>query len=67
MPRPPAEGAHQVVQLRGELLVVQPAVGAELLVGLPHGELDVDDVGAVDEMCRKLLANPLIEDYEIVG
>ena len=29
-------------------------------------ELDVDDAGQLDEMCRKLLANPLIEDYEIV-
>jgi phosphoribosylformylglycinamidine synthase len=30
-------------------------------------ELDVDDAGQLDDMCRKLLANPLIEDYEIVG
>jgi phosphoribosylformylglycinamidine synthase PurS subunit len=30
-------------------------------------ELDVEDVASVDEMCRKLLANPLIEDYEIVS
>jgi phosphoribosylformylglycinamidine synthase PurS subunit len=29
-------------------------------------ELDVEDAGQLDEMCRKLLANPLIEDYEIV-
>jgi phosphoribosylformylglycinamidine synthase subunit PurS len=29
-------------------------------------ELDVDDPSRLDEMCRKLLANPLIEDYEIV-
>ncbi len=29
-------------------------------------ELDVDDPGQLDDMCRKLLANPLIEDYEIV-
>jgi phosphoribosylformylglycinamidine synthase len=28
-------------------------------------ELDVDDEGQLDDMCRKLLANPLIEDYEI--
>jgi phosphoribosylformylglycinamidine synthase len=25
----------------------------------------VDDEGQLDDMCRKLLANPLIEDYEI--
>ena len=30
-------------------------------------ELDVDDAQQLDEMCRKLLANPLIEDYEIVA
>ena len=28
-------------------------------------ELDVEDHSQLDEMCRKLLANPLIEDYEI--
>jgi phosphoribosylformylglycinamidine synthase subunit PurS len=30
-------------------------------------ELDVEDAAQLDEMCRKLLANPLIEDYEILG
>jgi phosphoribosylformylglycinamidine synthase len=30
-------------------------------------ELDVDDPSQLDAMCRKLLANPLIEDYEIVS
>ena len=29
-------------------------------------ELDVEDVAQVDEMCRKLLANPLVEDFEVV-
>jgi phosphoribosylformylglycinamidine synthase subunit PurS len=29
-------------------------------------ELDVDDASRVPEMCERLLANPLIEDYEIV-
>jgi phosphoribosylformylglycinamidine synthase subunit PurS len=29
-------------------------------------ELDVDDPSEVPEMCERLLANPLIEDYEIV-
>ena len=28
-------------------------------------ELDVPDASRVPEMCEKLLANPLIEDYEI--
>jgi phosphoribosylformylglycinamidine synthase PurS subunit len=29
-------------------------------------ELDVDNPHQVPEMCERLLANPLIEDYEIV-
>jgi phosphoribosylformylglycinamidine synthase len=29
-------------------------------------ELDVEDPGDLDAMCRRLLANPLIEDYEIL-
>jgi phosphoribosylformylglycinamidine synthase len=29
-------------------------------------ELDVDDPAQVPEMCERLLANPLIEDYEVV-
>jgi phosphoribosylformylglycinamidine synthase subunit PurS len=29
-------------------------------------ELDVEDPGQLPEMCERLLANPLIEDYEIV-
>ena len=30
-------------------------------------ELDVEDAAQLDDMCRQLLANPLIEDYEIVA
>ena len=29
-------------------------------------ELEVDDLGQLPQMCEKLLANPLIEDYEIL-
>jgi phosphoribosylformylglycinamidine synthase subunit PurS len=29
-------------------------------------ELDVDDPSQLDRMCEELLANPLIEDYEIL-
>jgi phosphoribosylformylglycinamidine synthase len=28
-------------------------------------ELDVEDVGQVESMCERLLANTLIEDYEV--
>ncbi|MGI8713324.1 MAG: phosphoribosylformylglycinamidine synthase subunit PurS [Solirubrobacteraceae bacterium] len=30
-------------------------------------ELDVEDLSRLPEMCERLLTNPLIEDYEIVG
>jgi len=29
-------------------------------------ELDVEDESQLDSLCQKLLANPLIEDYEII-
>ncbi|MGH2873760.1 MAG: phosphoribosylformylglycinamidine synthase subunit PurS [Solirubrobacteraceae bacterium] len=29
-------------------------------------ELDVDDPGQLPEICRRLLTNPLIEEFEIV-
>ncbi len=29
-------------------------------------ELEVEDPGRVAEMCERLLANPLIEDYEVL-
>lgn len=28
-------------------------------------ELDVDDAAQLQPMCEKLLANPLVEDYEV--
>jgi len=30
-------------------------------------ELDVEDEAQLDSLCQKLLANPLIEDYEITS
>ena len=46
-----------------------PALGFEGVSNVHVGrlvELDVEDASQLDEMCRRLLANPLIEDYEIV-
>ena len=46
-----------------------PALGFDGVENVHVGrliELDVDDASQVDAMCQKLLANPLIEDYEIV-
>ena len=45
-----------------------PALGFENVSNVHVGrlvELDVDDESRVAEMCERLLANPLIEDYEI--
>jgi phosphoribosylformylglycinamidine synthase subunit PurS len=46
-----------------------PALGFEGARNVHVGrliELDVDDASKLPEMCERLLANPLIEDYEIV-
>jgi phosphoribosylformylglycinamidine synthase subunit PurS len=47
-----------------------PALGFSGVANVHVGrlvELDVDDDSQLDEMCRRLLANPLVEDYEIVA
>jgi phosphoribosylformylglycinamidine synthase PurS subunit len=47
-----------------------PALGFEGVRDVHIGrliELDVQDASQLDDMCQKLLVNPLIEDYEIVG
>jgi phosphoribosylformylglycinamidine synthase subunit PurS len=46
-----------------------PALGFEGVSEVRVGrlvELDVRDPARMDEMCEKLLANPLVEDYEVV-
>jgi phosphoribosylformylglycinamidine synthase len=46
-----------------------PALGFEGVANVHVGrliELDVEDPDRLEEMCEQLLANPLIEDYEIV-
>jgi phosphoribosylformylglycinamidine synthase len=45
-----------------------PALGFEGASHVRIGrlvELEVDDPSQLDAMCEKLLANPLIEDYEV--
>jgi phosphoribosylformylglycinamidine synthase len=47
-----------------------PALGFEGVSNVHVGrlvELDVEDASEVPAMCERLLANPLIEDYEIVA
>ena len=46
-----------------------PALGFEGVRNVHVGrliELDVEDASELPAMCERLLANPLIEDYEIV-
>ena len=46
-----------------------PALGFEGVRNVHVGrlvELDVDDASQVPAMCERLLANPLVEDYEVV-
>ena len=46
-----------------------PALGFEGVHDVRIGrmvELEVPDTSRIGEMCEKLLANPLIEDYEIL-
>jgi phosphoribosylformylglycinamidine synthase PurS subunit len=45
-----------------------PALGFSGIHGVRVGrmvELEVDDPASLPSLCEKLLANPLIEDYEI--
>jgi phosphoribosylformylglycinamidine synthase len=50
---------------------VQRALPALGFAGVSHVhvgrliELDVDDPAQLQPMCEKLLANPLVEDYEV--
>ena len=47
-----------------------PALGFDGVQNVHVGrliELDVEDPARLDEMCRALLVNPLIEDYEIMA
>ena len=46
-----------------------PALGFDGVSDVRIGrlvELDVPDIAEVEAMCEKLLANPLVEDYEVV-
>jgi phosphoribosylformylglycinamidine synthase subunit PurS len=46
-----------------------PALGFDGVSDVHVGrlvELDVDDATQLEPMCEKLLANPLVEDYEII-
>ncbi len=62
----PKEG---ILDPQGEAVVrALPALGFSGVSNVHVGrlvELDVEDESQLEAMCQKLLANPLIEDYEI--
>jgi phosphoribosylformylglycinamidine synthase PurS subunit len=46
-----------------------PALGFEGVCNVHVGrliELEIEDPSQLESMCEKLLANPLVEDYEIL-
>lgn len=46
-----------------------PALGFDGVSNVHVGrlvELEIEDTSQLEPMCEKLLANPLVEDYEIV-
>ena len=46
-----------------------PALGFDGVSDVRIGrmvELEVPDIAEVEQMCEKLLANPLVEDYEVL-
>jgi phosphoribosylformylglycinamidine synthase PurS subunit len=68
--------AHVLVRPKAGILDPQgvaveralPALGFEGVANVHVGrliELDIEDPSQLEAMCEKLLANPLIEDYEI--
>jgi phosphoribosylformylglycinamidine synthase PurS subunit len=47
-----------------------PALGFDGVANVQVGrlvELDIEDPWQLESMCERLLANPLVEDYEIVS
>jgi phosphoribosylformylglycinamidine synthase PurS subunit len=47
-----------------------PALGFDGVSDVRIGrlvDLEVPDIAEVEAMCEKLLANPLVEDYEVVA
>jgi phosphoribosylformylglycinamidine synthase subunit PurS len=61
---------HGILDPQGEAVQrALPALGFSGVANVHVGrlvELDIDDAGQLQPMCDKLLANPLVEDYEIL-
>jgi phosphoribosylformylglycinamidine synthase subunit PurS len=61
---------HGILDPQGQAVErALPALGFAGVANVHVGrliELDVEDPSQLPEMCERLLANPLIEEYEIV-
>jgi phosphoribosylformylglycinamidine synthase len=61
---------HGILDPQGQAVErALPALGFEGVRNVHVGrliELEVDDPARLGEMCERLLANPLIEDYEVL-
>jgi phosphoribosylformylglycinamidine synthase subunit PurS len=61
---------HGILDPQGQAVErALPALGFDGVSNVHVGrlvELDVEDASQVPEMCERLLANPLIEDYEVL-
>ena len=61
---------HGILDPQGQAVErALPALGFQGVSNVHIGrliELDVEDASQLPDMCERLLANPLIEDYEIV-
>jgi phosphoribosylformylglycinamidine synthase subunit PurS len=61
---------HGILDPQGQAVErALPALGFEGVRNVHVGrliELDVDDPSRLGEMCERLLANPLVEDYEVL-
>jgi phosphoribosylformylglycinamidine synthase PurS subunit len=73
---PPAMRARVLIRPKAGILDPQgaaveralPALGFAGVANVHVGrliELDVEDSSQLDSMCERLLANPLVEDYEV--
>ena len=61
---PPGKAIHHALQSLGYLGVEEVRVGKAIFVHLEAGS-EQEARARAEEMCRKLLANPVTEDFEV--
>lgn len=61
---PPGKAIHHALQSMGYAGVQEVRVGKAIALEIEAGS-ESEARARVDEMCRKLLANPVTEDYQV--